>query len=1078
MTRNKRISLAIFSVLLILVVVPSVYLALLYRQVTAEAASLIQKGAIRRIIASESPVYYDDNLTPIGVFFEEIHRTYLPYEKIPKHFVKALIAAEDTRFFAHDGLDFRAIIRAFVANIRAGKVVQGGSTLTQQTAKNIFRRQKRSYQAKIKELMQAFLLERQYRKEEILEMYANQFFVTGFGKGLSVAAQYFFDKEAEELDLVEAAFIAGSVKGPNRYNPFIKKTEAEKTEAGRLAKQRKDYVLQNMFKLHFITRDQLQTAIGMDVPFREGKITYELNVVLDYVREQLEGDFFQRILRDQGVANIATSGIRIYTSVNQEIQGAALNALRRHLASLNVQLSGYDPKRSGPPADVKKPASDLPFFARITHVDPTRENAYLVVAWEQGGGVIDYEGLEEMGDAWLKWKEGSWATFDSKQVSSFLRVFEVGDVVAVRSRPDPSDEGRTVLCLTAFPELDGAVVVLKKGMIKAMVGGFYDRYFNRAADAKRQLGSIFKPIVYAAALQLKWNLLDTLMNVQDVYRFENTEYVPRPDHTPESEKVSLVWAGAKSENLATVWLLYHLTDYLNTAEFRSVAELLDFTQRKDEAYTDYRKRVRDHYGVVVDKGALLEAAFEHAKRDVESDAIFAGGEEALTALDRLHFTQEMRRGSSERAGFPEPWLWHFRRLRELDQEMRKALETIAGSMEGRWKAGTPSSTSALERSLVGFYRTSSESADGKILYTKAPERVQDTMLIPVTTAWLHERPQGISPRNVWIDGLVPSAIVGLLQDQLKKNYREFLAQRRYDFDVLSSVRDFRVLVNLAYVVHLSKQMGIRTPLDPVLSFPLGPNAISILEASLVYETFMTGKAYPVSGDNALDMAPVITRIEDREGEILWEYEPTPREILSKRAAALVTEILGKVVDQGTGRRAKGAVRLVLDAGGEPLALPIPSFGKTGTANRFTNSSFVGFIPGTDKKNAMLDLQEGYVIAVYVGFDDNRPMKGEHVVIYGASGALPVWIDTANAVAASKEFRGALQPADFAFADLKVSSLAEGLQNVHVSPLDGLPESLSVTTDLATLSVLTELEWTGRALVLGRTFEPLMKGAPR
>jgi len=122
------------------------------------------------------------------------------------------------------------IARAFVANIRTGRVVQGGSTITQQTAKNIFKREKRSYHSKLKEMMQAFLLERRYTKEEILEMYANQFFVTGYGKGLWIAAQYFFGKDPRDLDLVEAAFIAGSLKGPNRYNPFIKKTLIEKDD--------------------------------------------------------------------------------------------------------------------------------------------------------------------------------------------------------------------------------------------------------------------------------------------------------------------------------------------------------------------------------------------------------------------------------------------------------------------------------------------------------------------------------------------------------------------------------------------------------------------------------------------------------------------------------------------------------------------------------------------------------------------------------------------------------------------------------------------------------------------------------
>ena len=139
-------------------------------------------------------------------------------------------------------------------------MVQGGSTITQQTAKNIFKREKRTYVAKLRELFQAMLLERMYTKQEILEIYINQFFVTGFGKGLMVAAEYFFDKDARDLDLVESAFIAGMVKGPNKYNPFTKKTEEEKREAMRLAKIRKDYVLKNMRALNLITEEQYQAA--------------------------------------------------------------------------------------------------------------------------------------------------------------------------------------------------------------------------------------------------------------------------------------------------------------------------------------------------------------------------------------------------------------------------------------------------------------------------------------------------------------------------------------------------------------------------------------------------------------------------------------------------------------------------------------------------------------------------------------------------------------------------------------------------------------------------------------------------
>ena len=134
--------------------------------------------------------------------------------------------------------------------------------------------------AKMKELFQALLLENKYTKEEILEMYINQFFVTGFGRGLRIASEYFFDKEAESLDLVEAAFIAGSVKAPFRYNPFTKKTEAERLEAMRLAKIRKNYVLEKMYRQHFISRQAYLEAKERDVPFKQGRVTYKKHFIL------------------------------------------------------------------------------------------------------------------------------------------------------------------------------------------------------------------------------------------------------------------------------------------------------------------------------------------------------------------------------------------------------------------------------------------------------------------------------------------------------------------------------------------------------------------------------------------------------------------------------------------------------------------------------------------------------------------------------------------------------------------------------------------------------------------------------
>ena len=206
--KRTRYRFFIFSLIFPLIA-SAVFIAIVYFQVSKDASSRIKRGVIDSVIFSESPVFYDDGQTPIGVFFEKTHRQYINHRDIPKIFIKALIASEDGNFLNHPGFDLKAMLRALLANMKARKVVQGGSTITQQTAKNIFKRQRRSYMAKLKELVQALLLEQKYTKEEILEIYANQFFVTGFGRGLSIAAQYYFDKEPENLDLVEAAFIAG-----------------------------------------------------------------------------------------------------------------------------------------------------------------------------------------------------------------------------------------------------------------------------------------------------------------------------------------------------------------------------------------------------------------------------------------------------------------------------------------------------------------------------------------------------------------------------------------------------------------------------------------------------------------------------------------------------------------------------------------------------------------------------------------------------------------------------------------------------------------------------------------------------
>jgi len=983
-----------------LILVPLVFLGYTYYEITKETSERINRGAIDQVINSESPVYYSDGQTPIGVFFEKTHSKYINYDDIPKTFIKALVAAEDKDFFHHWGVDPKSIVRAFVANFKSGRVVQGGSTLTQQTAKNVFKRKKRSYRTKIHEMFQAFLLEREYSKEEILEMYTNQFFVNGYGKGLRIAAQYFFDKNPHDLDLVEAAFIVGSVKGPNKYNPFIKKTHTEKEKAKRLGKARRDYVLDKMLAQNYISAGECAAAKERPVPFKEGRITYRLNVILDYIRNQLESDFFQEILQEQGVDNIATSGISIYTSVDQDIQSAALLSLRKHLPRMDVGLTGITPSKTlahwkgALKESAKSNNRARPFLARVTKIHRGAKNPGLRIAWENGEAFIGYDGLKPIGEAWLKGKTGPWAIFGKEHVPVLLDTIEVGDLVPVQivtvDSDPPGEEQEEKLVLSAVPELEGGVVTLHQGMIKAMVGGFSNIHFNRAVDAKRQLGSIFKPIVYASALQLKWNNLDPLKNTKDIYRFEGTTYVPRPDHKPKSDIVSMAWAGAGSENLATVWLLYHLTDRLNMSEFRQVVNLVGLGRKPDEPYQAYKTRIRDQLGIIVDQRALMEAAFETAKSQAETDIIFSGYENILEDINRLHFDLS-ETGSAIGEDDRNMLRYDFQRLIALNNNT-----------------------------------------------------------------------------NQWVDSLIPPEVLELLQTHTRSQFGKLMGHEKYSLEVLSKIRDFRTLVNLSFVTYLSKKIGISTYLDPVLSFPLGPNAISIMEAALAYEALLTGKTWLLSAGGGPTMVPIIQKIVDREGKILWEYVPEPKVVLPERVTILTSEILRKVMERGTGRKARDVVRV--------FDMPLPTFGKTGTANRYTNSSFVGLIPGPDNTTGQLAIGNGYTIAGYVGFDDNRPMKGEHMALYGSSGALPLWMATAKAIARTEDFKHALQPADLAFNPLlrPVTPGKFALHPVPVSPTTGLPLKNGETPSQPSTfpEVLTQAGDGGKTWELKRAFEPL------
>lgn len=1058
--------------------------AVLYWLVVVEPGHELELSYIESILGRESPVYYRDGNEKIGVLFQEAHRQYLPYNQIPRSFVNAIIAAEDDQFFHHIGIDFFGIARAMIANIKAGRIIQGGSTITQQTAKNLFKRESRTYRAKLKELLYALRLEYHYPKEKILEFYVNQFFVSGNGHGLGVAARYYFDKEVNELTLLENAFIAGSVKRPNYYNPFTKLSEAAADKARKRANERAAYVLRNMRRLDYITQREYEEAIEKDISFSRGRMSFALNTIMDLVRDGLSTPEISGALEEHGISNPSTSGIRIFTTVDKEIQDKSMEILRSELSRLDTRLRGYDRKEvqaeyaaleyAGETV-VKKGAF---LFGRIRAVESDIDGKPLVkidLGAKLPEGVIDDKGLEKILTALVRYTRQRWSTADRKDIPMLLSQLQKGDRVYVQVQ-SVEDDGTSRLVLERFPELQGAALVLQEGVIRAMVGGSENRFFNRAISAKRLMGSTFKPFLFSAALQLGWSPTDLLKNTRDVFVYQDIPYFPRPDHVSPHEYVSLSWTGVNSENLAAIWLVYHLTDHLTPPRLHEVAVHLGLAPQVDETssgrYEYFKQLIRDRYGIIVDRDTLLQAAYDSAVKNLEADFLFAGRGVEYSNLKNLpyglhfdRFAEEVTLKLEEEEG-----------KEELSKDEKDELELRLAILE-RSYLGLQPSLEAFKQSKQYFEvevspatkldplaLLDSESGNLKpvgLFWQDENGNLVFSLMSPaegwslVSEKVIRERLRDLDSGqredfwgNVMLEGRVSMYTLQQLNEQMVKEKERLFAVKPYSMEVLSDVRDYRILIGLQYLMHLADEMGVQAQLEPVLSFPLGSNVISLLDGVRMYESMVTGTEYSVTrhtsgkdtfySESSADGLLIIDRIETVDGQIIYSLEKESKKVVDTLTAVSVADILRNTVAHGTGRHAHQSVRLrstdsEKDKLLQKLNLPVPLLGKTGTANEFRNAAFFGYVPVLSETESVMQLPGGYSLGVYVGFDDNRSMKKGTTNITGAGGALPTWSNIAEEVLFQEKIGDRVDIADISFNGLPLRYAETGQVFVPVSP---------------------------------------------
>ena len=422
---------------------------------------------------------------PIYSYARE-RRVELAYNEYPPLLVKAFLAAEDKTFFEHHGVDFPGLAGAvfdYARKFGTGQRARGGSTITQQVAKNLLIGNEYSPTRKIREALLAYKIEETLTKQQIIELYLNQIFLGRNAYGVEAASHAYFDKELDELSLGQLAYLAILPKGPSNYDPF-RDTDR--------ALERRNYVLREMVRNGFVTAAQAQAAAAEPI----GAITHRTpkfervgGYFVEEVRRELIAKFGEQ--SEDGPHSVYAGGLWVRTSLDKTIQQYAAEALRNGLLRFDAGRGWSGPLRH---IDIEGDAWQGPFIGTNIMIDHENWRAAIAIARD--------------GDAWrLGFADGSTGTMarDAAQMpvrnqgGAAFTAIKPGDIIAVA----PAGAGR--FALRSVPRISGGFVVQEPatGRILAMQGGFESsvQSFNRATQAFRQPGSTIKPIVYSAALE-------------------------------------------------------------------------------------------------------------------------------------------------------------------------------------------------------------------------------------------------------------------------------------------------------------------------------------------------------------------------------------------------------------------------------------------------------------------------------------------------------------------------------------------------------------------------------------------------
>jgi penicillin-binding protein 1A len=466
--------------------------------------------------------------------FGEKKRVPITIDEVPKQLVDAFLAAEDGNFYTHSGVDYKGLARAVIQLILTGKKKQGVSTITMQVTRNFLLTREKTYRRKIKEIILALEIEKEFSKDKILEFYLNKIFLGHHSYGIAAASMTYYGKGLSELNLSQLAMLAGLPKAPSIYNPVSNPKRAI---------LRRDYVLRRMHELNYITQEQFTTATEQPVSASIHRSKFASTA--PYISEMVRQEVF-----DHYGEEAYTLGLKVYTTIDSSLQSTAIRSLRS-------ALHGYD-HRHGYHSLPHKNKAKLTKADYMTKGDT--QTAHVIKIEEEVATVM----LKEGGQIKLPFKSMLWArkfkspNYRGAKLTSMSEILSINDVIKVRQKEDSTWE------LAQIPNIEAAFAALdsKTGAIIALTGGFdfFNNKYNRAIQSKRQPGSGFKPIIYTTALENGFTPASLINDAPVVIDDPMQEDVWRPENYSKKffGMTPLRTGLRKSRNLISIRLLRDL----------------------------------------------------------------------------------------------------------------------------------------------------------------------------------------------------------------------------------------------------------------------------------------------------------------------------------------------------------------------------------------------------------------------------------------------------------------------------------------------------------------------------------------